>query len=195
MSSPCPNSSRLALALLGAGSLLAACDRERREYHGPAPMPAKDGVGQVSPTSLHVGGAPAPVAKDPQGARYEGNAFHISEGKRYYEWFNCYGCHAAGGGDIGPPLMDEEWRYGGEIEQIRASILQGRPNGMPGFSGKIPDQQVWEIAAYVRSLSGNVPKDAPMSRGDEQAGGLAKTQVDRQAVKGGAARESQGLPQ
>ena len=54
--------------------------------------------------------------------------------------------------------MDEEWRYGGSIEQIHASIVQGRPNGMPSFRGKVPDDQVWEIAAYVRSLSGNVPK-------------------------------------
>ena len=59
---------------------------------------------------------------------------------------------------IGPALMDADWRYGGSIEQIHASIAQGRPNGMPSFRDKIPDDQIWEIAAYVRTLSGNAPK-------------------------------------
>jgi cytochrome c oxidase cbb3-type subunit 3 len=49
--------------------------------------------------------------------------------------------------------MDDQWTYGGRIDQIHASIVQGRPNGMPSWRGKIPDTQIWEIAAYVRSLS------------------------------------------
>ncbi|MDB5451937.1 MAG: cytochrome c class [Caulobacteraceae bacterium] len=173
MSSPCRTASALAL---GPVLALCACQRETRDYHGPAPsVSAQAGV---SPTTLHVGGAPQPSAKDPGAAVYEKNAFHISEGKRYYEWFNCYGCHAAGGGDIGPPLMDADWRYGGEIEQIHASIVEGRPNGMPGFGGRIPDQQVWEIAAYIRSMGGNVAKDAAPSRGDEMQTGEPKVQID-----------------
>jgi mono/diheme cytochrome c family protein len=99
-------------------------------------------------------------------AMYEGNAYQISEGQRYYEWFNCSGCHAHGGGDIGPALMDDEWRYGGAITQIRASIADGRPNGMPAFGDKIPDEQLWQIAAYVRSMSGNADKLAASSRDD-----------------------------
>jgi cytochrome c oxidase cbb3-type subunit 3 len=75
-----------------------------------------------------------------------------------YKAFNCNGCHAAGGGGIGPALMDAEWRYGGSIEQIHATIAQGRPNGMPSFRGKVPDDQIWQVAAYVRTLSGNAPK-------------------------------------
>ena len=35
-------------------------------------------------------------------------------------------------------------------------IVEGRPNGMPSFRGKIPDQQIWQLAAYVRAMSGNV---------------------------------------
>ena len=63
--------------------------------------------------------------------------------------------------------MDGRWIYGGEIENIVATIREGRPNGMPSFRGKIPDQQIWELAAFVRSLSGNVPKDAATSRNDD----------------------------
>ena len=30
---------------------------------------------------------------------------------------------------------------------------QGRPNGMPSWAGKIPNGEIWKIAAYVRSLA------------------------------------------
>ena len=38
---------------------------------------------------------------------------------------------------------------------------------MPSFRGKVPDDQIWQIAAYVRSMSGNVPKDAAPGRDDD----------------------------
>jgi cytochrome c oxidase cbb3-type subunit 3 len=47
--------------------------------------------------------------------------------------------------------MDAEWRYGGDPAQVFQSIAQGRPNGMPSFGGHIPEDQVWQIVAYVRS--------------------------------------------
>jgi cytochrome c oxidase cbb3-type subunit 3 len=54
---------------------------------------------------------------------------------------------------MAPDLMDDEWIYGSRLEQIHATIVEGRPNGMPAWGGKIPDQQIWQIAAYVRSMS------------------------------------------
>lgn len=54
---------------------------------------------------------------------------------------------------MGPSLMDDEWIYGGRLEQIHQTLVEGRPNGMPAWGGKIPDEQLWQIAAYVRSLS------------------------------------------
>ena len=58
---------------------------------------------------------------------------------------------------MGPPLMDDEWIYGSEPENIFATIVEGRPNGMPSFRGRIPDYQVWQLVAYVRSMSGLCP--------------------------------------
>jgi cytochrome c oxidase cbb3-type subunit 3 len=49
--------------------------------------------------------------------------------------------------------MDDVWIYGGRLEQIHQTIVEGRPNGMPAWGGKLPDQQIWQIAAYVRSMS------------------------------------------
>ncbi|HWW27560.1 MAG TPA: cytochrome c [Caulobacter sp.] len=154
------------LRVIGLGATLlclSGCERETRALTGqpPAISPAA-----APPTDLRAGGGLAPPPLDPVGAQFEGNAFEISEGQRYYDWYNCYGCHGAGGGDIGPALMDDEWRYGGSIAQIRASIAEGRPNGMPSFSDKIPDRQLWQIAAYVRSMSGRADKLAASSRAD-----------------------------
>jgi cytochrome c oxidase cbb3-type subunit III len=104
--------------------------------------------------------------RDPRARFYESNAYAISQGQRYYRWFNCSGCHANGGGGMGPALMDADWRYGGRIEEIYQTIEHGRPNGMPAFGEKIPEEQIWQIAAYVRSMSGNVDRLAAPSRSD-----------------------------
>ena len=143
---------------------LAACHRETRDFSGaPAPK-APTPVSTLAP-----GGGPPATPWDHTGQDYETNAYHISQGKRLFRWFNCSGCHANGGGGMGPALIDDEWRYGAEIEQVYASIAQGRPNGMPAFQDKVPPAQIWELAAYVRSLTGNVPKSAAGSRGEEMA--------------------------
>jgi cytochrome c oxidase cbb3-type subunit III len=151
------------LALAASLVALSACNREDRPIKGPS---AETGPKAVTVSDLYPG-QPAATPKDPRAQEYEGNAFHISAGQTYYKWFNCSGCHFNGGGGIGPALMDDKWRYGGSIEQIYATIVQGRPNGMPAFRDKIPEQQVWEIAAYVRSLSGQADKLAAPTRGDE----------------------------
>jgi cytochrome c oxidase cbb3-type subunit 3 len=33
------------------------------------------------------------------------------------------------------------------------SIYQGRPEGMPSWGGRIADDQIWMLTAYVRSLA------------------------------------------
>ena len=81
----------------------------------------------------------------------------MSEGQRLYTWFNCVGCHAHGGGGMGPALMDDEWIYGSDPAQIFSTIIEGRPNGMPTFGGKVNAQEAWQLVAYVRSMSGRAP--------------------------------------
>ena len=68
---------------------------------------------------------------------------------------------------MGPALMDNFWIYGSEPQNIFATIMQGRPNGMPSFRNLIPEYQAWEIAAYVRSLNGLLPSDVAPSRTDQ----------------------------
>lgn len=109
---------------------------------------------------------------------YEQNAHAMAEGKRLFSAFNCTGCHANGGGGIGPPLLDAPWRYGSELPQIFETIMQGRPNGMPAFRGKIVPQQAWQLAAYVRSLSGLVSFATAPSRSDHMKANPPENSVD-----------------
>jgi cytochrome c oxidase cbb3-type subunit 3 len=168
---------RIAAAALLCALVLTACNRERREFAGKPRAESGPEAAQLDPLTP---GGDKPFVADPRGAMYEGNAYHITQGGRLFRWYNCTGCHAAGGGAIGPALMDDTWRYGGRIDQIYSSIVQGRPNGMPSFRDKVPSQQVWQLAAYVRALSGNVPKDAAPSRRDAMAATPPLTRVPKQ---------------
>jgi cytochrome c oxidase cbb3-type subunit III len=93
------------------------------------------------------------VTSDPRAAAYYDNPQAVTAGKQLFQQYNCSGCHSNGGGGMGPSLMDGEWIYGGRLEQIHQTLVEGRPNGMPAWGGKVPDQQLWQISAYVRSLS------------------------------------------
>jgi cytochrome c oxidase cbb3-type subunit 3 len=156
----------------------AACERETRRYNdvqGP-----HTNAESVRLTDLQPG---APQARPRAQSPYQDNAYGIAEGKRLYSAFNCNGCHAMGGGGIGPALMDDKWIYGSAPEQIYSTIVQGRPNGMPSFGGRIPEQQVWQLVAYVQSLSGNVPKDAAPGRDDDLAGKKPELRKERESPK------------
>lgn len=151
-------------------AILAGCQREARHFSTSAPASS---VADAQPKSGLIPGPVAPGSRvkntaiaNPYPNAYEANAWEIAQGQRLFTWMNCTGCHAHGGGAIGPPLMDAEWRYGGASDDIYASIVEGRPNGMPSYRGKLNNQQVWQLVAYVRSLSGHVRKDAAPGRTD-----------------------------
>jgi cytochrome c oxidase cbb3-type subunit III len=167
MSSYC-RTSLMALALLAC----CGCDREER-LSRDKPLP------ETVPASATAHSGPL----DPRAAAYEGNASAIAQGQQLYAWMNCVGCHSHGGGGMGPALMDDKWRYGGRIDQIAASIMEGRPRGMPAWQGRLTEQQMWQLAAYVRSLSGQVRKDAVSARADEMSNIPPMTQTRREPMR------------
>jgi cytochrome c oxidase cbb3-type subunit III len=178
-------SARLMLALALAVVTPAGCEREEQESRS-APV-AESAPAAIALSSLFAGETrPAPT---PQRAEYEYNAYHVSEGKRLFEWFNCSGCHSHGGGGMGPPLMDDRWIYGSQLENIYATIVQGRPNGMPSFQNKIPEQQVWQLAAYVRSMSGQLRKDVAPGRSDSLSAGPSEQRTPQAPPRASAVPE------
>jgi len=149
-------------ALLGI-LLLSACERENRRFQENPPTATPTATAVVV-SDLQPG--PAMVIPSVE-APYDDNAWAVSEGKSLFNSMNCSGCHFQGGGGIGPPLMDEEWIYGYEPQQIFASIADGRPNGMPAWKYTLSTQQIWQLVSYVRSLSALNPKGA-RSRSEER---------------------------
>lgn len=86
-----------------------------------------------------------PVADDP-GA--------VERGMKYFVQFNCVGCHAPNGaGGMGPALSNNTWLYGSAPANIYLDIVQGRSQGMPAFGRLLPDQIIWDLVAYVHSIS------------------------------------------
>jgi cytochrome c oxidase cbb3-type subunit III len=153
MSLPCRIS--LALVLLACG----ACSRETRDYRSEA------------------------MQKPNRAALIAGNAYHLAQGQRLYAWMNCSGCHSHGGGGMGPSLSDDRWRYGGSMQQIVATIMNGRPNGMPSFRNRITPDQAWQLASYVRSLSAQTRQDALAGRADEPANMEPATLNERKPLR------------
>jgi cytochrome c oxidase cbb3-type subunit 3 len=174
------------LLLLSVAALaVIGCQREKRTYQDQSPYVEKaDNL--VVQSDLHPGLVPPSKAIS---NKYEESAYAASEGQKLYQQYHCNGCHFNGGGGIGPPLMDDQWIYGSDPQNIRSTIVEGRPNGMPSFRGKIPDHQIWQIVAYVRSLSGLLPKDIAPGRSDQMSTPFTPQQMKPQLEK----KESPGV--
>ncbi|MBX6364714.1 MAG: c-type cytochrome [Gemmatimonadetes bacterium] len=141
---------------------LAACQREQRTLR-PPPYQATVAPQPVRLVPLQPGIA---LPAQRSSVAYDNSAYAIAEGQRLFSAYNCSGCHANGGGGMGPALIDSVWIYGSDPANIHATIVQGRPNGMPSFGGHIPDQQVWQLVAYVRALGGLEPSTRVPPRTD-----------------------------
>ena len=85
---------------------------------------------------------------------YEGDKRAITVGGQLFVGYNCLDCHGAeGSGAMGPSFQDGRWHFGGSASEVFESIYQGRPDGMPSWGGRISNDQIWMLTAYVRSLS------------------------------------------
>jgi hypothetical protein len=63
-----------------------------------------------------------------------------------------------------PNLFDCEWKHGGGETEIFRAVAQGVANTeMVGFKGKLPDDMLWKIIAYVRSASKCQQQSSPVA--------------------------------
>ncbi len=95
-----------------------------------------------------------------------GNAdgFAYNGGKAVFQTF-CAQCHGSGaGGAVGyPRLIDDDWLWGGSIEDIHTTISHGiryetdldtRVSEMPAFGEFLSKEEIGGLVQYVSSLSG-----------------------------------------
>ena len=72
----------------------------------------------------------------------------------------CHNADAKGNGPLAPKgsnppdLTDEKWDRGSSDGEIFSVIMAGAPPKliMKGLKGKIPDEDVWHVVNYLRSL-------------------------------------------
>ena len=101
----------------------------------------------------------------------------VEMGGRLYQTYcvQCHGVTAQGAKDKGfPNLTDKDWQWGGEPEQIVATITEGRTGMMPPYGGNPEavggEAGAKEIANYVRSLSGLSHSSELAAKGKERFG-------------------------
>ncbi|MEE4729999.1 cytochrome-c oxidase, cbb3-type subunit III [Pseudomonas alliivorans] len=94
------------------------------------------------------------VAKDPKA---------LGMGARLFA-SNCSVCHGSDAkGAYGfPNLTDDNWRWGGDPQSIKTSILNGRHAVMPAWGDVLGEQGVRDVSAYVMTLMAgrNLPEGA-----------------------------------
>ncbi len=99
--------------------------------------------------------AEEPVSQSPAAA-YVGDPVDLKRGRGIFLGTcagYCHGVRGGGAGDV-PNLFDCDWRHGGCDEEIFASIYNGYPGTrMIGFGGKLADEDLWKVVAYLRAAT------------------------------------------
>ncbi|MDA5557222.1 cytochrome-c oxidase, cbb3-type subunit III [Shimia sp. MMG029] len=99
------------------------------------------------------------------------NSYATSAGAAVFKTF-CAQCHGSGAaGGVGyPNLLDNDWLWGGDIENIYLTVKHGirneedddaRYSEMPAFGELLEKEEIEQVVNYVMSLSGD-PVDASL---------------------------------
>ncbi|MFT6915985.1 MAG: cytochrome c oxidase cbb3-type subunit 3 [Motiliproteus sp.] len=75
---------------------------------------------------------------------------------------NCAACHGAGGqgGPGFPVLADDNWLYGGSIETIQQTLINGRNGMMTAHAGTLSGDEIATLAQHAVNLSQGNPTEA-----------------------------------
>lgn len=91
----------------------------------------------------------AEILNDPEMKRYAETSAKVLFGD------HCAGCHGSGGqGTPGfPVLADDDWLWGGTIENIIETITDGREGIMLSFKDALSEQEIDDVIQYLAGLS------------------------------------------
>ena len=127
-------------------------------------QPTEDAPQGAAPAvSAPVGPVPG-VAQQPQFKLdpYAQDRIALAQGRQFFVRYNCSGCHGGhAGGGMGPSLRDPVWIYGSSDTEIFESIAQGRAHGMPAWGTRLPQDEIWKLVAYIKSLRTPLEPEPP----------------------------------
>ncbi len=122
---------------------------------GPAAMLVSSACSATTASSTTATELPEPSSSRVVGAsRTDPEA--IALGRQIFEGVCTGYCHSP---DVGqdrdvPDLFDCEWLHGDQDEDLFRVIMAGvAGTQMQGFNGRLPEQDVWHVVAYIRSRS------------------------------------------
>lgn len=99
--------------------------------------------------------APGAAAASPAAA-YLDDPEAVAFGRRYFRAVCTGYCHSTQPGLVrdAPDLFDCDWRHGGTDEEVFRTIAEGVPDTeMLPFGGKLEDEVLWKIVAFLRAGS------------------------------------------
>lgn len=132
---------KVVVALFAVLALLAMAGCQKPQSAADGNLPALAPIGPIPGSGVAPAGPTNP---------YANNAVAITQGRKLFIWYNCYTCHGGhGGGAIGPSLRGLK---NASAARIYDFISQGRATGMPAWGLKIPQQQIWQLVAYIQSM-------------------------------------------
>ncbi|RPH55959.1 MAG: hypothetical protein EHM89_16255 [Acidobacteria bacterium] len=140
--------------ILSGSTARAGQNQEAAPPPTPTPQPTPDAAPQPD-------GAAAPPA-DPAIKKlnpFSGNAEKIAEGRKLYFQVGCQGCHGGGGGGgMAASVIDEIWKFGSDDETLFKLIKGQIPSQtMPIVYNALPDEDVWKMLAFIRSVYAGDP--------------------------------------
>ena len=96
------------------------------------------------------------------------NEAALKIGERLYASYctTCHGSDARGARGY-PNLRDDDWLYGGEPENIKTTIMQGRKGAMPAWGQMLGEEKLFNVVSYVEQLAGRTVDDLHASQGSE----------------------------
>ena len=154
-------STKLVLCLLAPGGLLLGCAGAGAKAGSAGPIAEEKGptTEQKAATTEGQGAAAGPKGTKKLN-KYTGNAAAIQQGRALYLQYGCSGCHGVGGGGgMAVPLVDDVWKFGSDDATLFKLIKGQIPEQtMPKVYNAMPDDEVWKILSYVRSLYAGDPQ-------------------------------------
>lgn len=112
---------------------------------------------------------PAAIPKDlPTKNPLDGNAAAVRDGMGIYR-ARCADCHGMDARGVRAPDLSQVWASGRTDDGLFRTLRTGVPGSeMPFVGERTPDENVWKILAYLRTLAAPAPSDPP--RGNAENG-------------------------